>query len=73
VKPFYVTLVGGPYDGEQRAIHEGSSTYLHEPSGVVNVYRRSEVPGQWKYDLEASTVATLRQEQKRRDARGPSE
>lgn len=65
----FVTLSGGPYDGERRAIHEGNSIRFHEPSGVVHVYRAGETAGQWDYDMEASALATMAAEQKRSDKR----
>lgn len=67
----FVTLMGGPLDGETRVFHEGNRYEHRDASGPVHVYRASEDPARWDYDLEASTIETLRRagEQKQRDRR----
>jgi hypothetical protein len=66
----FVTLSGGPYDGERRAIPGGYVIRFPEPSGVVHVYRagrRENGRTVWDYDLEGSALETIAAEQKRSD------
>lgn len=69
----FAQFIGGPLDGETRTVHEGSKFTFQTPSGVRHVYRpRDRTLRVWDYDLEASTIETLRGEQKRRDMERPS-
>jgi hypothetical protein len=54
------SLVGGPLDGETRTIPRVRK-FVVERGEIRHVYRPSGQKGVWSYDLESSTIATMRE------------
>jgi hypothetical protein len=50
-----VELIGGPYDGEVRDIHEGNRLRIRVRGGGQVEYVKSDKPGEWRYNPDPYT------------------
>jgi hypothetical protein len=51
-----VELIGGPYDGEVRDIHEGNRLRIRVRGGGQVEYVKSDKPGEWRYNPEPAVA-----------------